>query len=390
MKVCGIISEYNPFHNGHKFHIEETRKRGATHIVAVMSGNVVQRGDISMLDKHYRAKKACENGADLVLELPCPYSCGSAERFSQGALAVLAGLGGVVEQLSFGSETDDIDLLVKSAESLEQLKNSQRVKELVALGNSYPSAVSVACKEKFGEKISKVISSPNNTLAIEYIKAIREQGLLISPMCIKRKGVSHDSIETTHDIASASFIRQQAYDNKSFGGFLPYDISTQNFFDINIMTKAVVFKFKSLSLEQLMEIPDCNKEIALRIFDYLRKETPVSLNEFYDNIKTKNITHARIRRVILYGILDISAEDFNLKPYGRILAVNSKGTEILAKLKDRETMPVSHSLAKLSKQGRDFERLAQMDVVTSEFQKLCTHENVEFPNEYSVKFEKTK
>ncbi|NLZ45325.1 MAG: nucleotidyltransferase family protein, partial [Clostridiales bacterium] len=115
MKICGIISEYNPFHNGHKFHIEETRKMGATHIVAVMSGNMVQRGDVAILDKHYRARKACENGVDLVIELPCPYACASAEKFAQGAISVLAGFGGLVKLISFGSEAEDINLLKKAA-----------------------------------------------------------------------------------------------------------------------------------------------------------------------------------------------------------------------------------------------------------------------------------
>ncbi|NLZ46550.1 MAG: nucleotidyltransferase family protein, partial [Clostridiales bacterium] len=273
------------------------------------------------------------------------------------------------------------------------LKESTRVKELIAQGNSYPTALSLACREQFGEKISSVISSPNNTLAIEYIKAINEQKLNIKPICIKRKGVAHDSSETAINIASASLIRQKAYNNQSFKNFLPYDILDEVLFDMENMTKAVLFKFKSMTINEILEIPDCNKELALRIFEYLKRETPANLSQLYDSIKTKNITHARIRRVILYGILGIKKEDFNLKPYGRILAINTKGTEILSalsKLKEKETMAISHSLSKLSKMGGDYERLAQLDVISSEFQKLCTKENIRFPNEYSVKFEKTK
>ena len=123
MITSGIVAEYNPFHNGHKYMIEQVRAKGATHVVAVMSGSVVQRGDVAVFDKHFRAQKAVENGVDLVIELPFPFSCSSGEVFARSAISILSGLGDeVINHLAFGCECDDIDLLIKAADASIELK----------------------------------------------------------------------------------------------------------------------------------------------------------------------------------------------------------------------------------------------------------------------------
>lgn len=387
MKICGIVSEYNPFHFGHKFHIEKSLGAGATHIVAVMSGNVVQRGSVAVFDKHYRARKAVKNGVNLVIELPCPYSCASGELFARGAVSILKGLG-CVDMISFGCEAENPDLLFKGAACIEKLSDSEEVKRLVASGYSYPTALGKVCRELYGSEIEKLVSSPNNTLGIEYIKACRKLGLEVEFVPVKREGTAHDSKESCGVFASASCIREKILKGGSFSELLPYEINNEEAFDLNEMTKAVVFKLKCMSVEEIAEIPDCTKELAVRISDYLKTNTPATLDELYDALKTKNITHARIRRVILYTALGIKNSDFRLAPYARVLGADDKGMEILGEVKKRGEIAVSHSLARLCETGEDAKRLAQLDVISSQLQKMCSKTGNNYPNEFSVKFEK--
>lgn len=393
MKVFGIVAEYNPFHNGHKYHIEKTLQSGATHIVAVMSPNVVQRGSVAVFDKHFRARKACENGANLVVELPCPFSCACSEIFAGTAMGILKGLG-VVDGISFGCEAqEDVseepsEFLKNAAAAVSQLENSQRVKELCAQGMSYPAAVSTACRELYGDKTARAVSTPNNTLAIEYIKAAKRIGWDADLIAVARKGAAHDGAFHSFGIASASLVRERILSDKDYAEFVPYEIS-QEAFDLERMTNAAVFKFRSMSFEEICEIPDCTKELAVRITQYLKSENPRTLSEFYDALKTKNITHARIRRVILQGLLGIKKEDFEITPYARVLAADDKGMEILKALKGRAEIPVSHSLSLLSRQSDGAKRLAQLDVLSSQLQKMCGRGEISYPNEFSVKFFKT-
>lgn len=150
MKISGIVCEYNPFHNGHMYHIEETRKNGATHIIAVMSGNFVQRGDIAVLDKFTRAEIAVKSGADLVIELPVQYSLAPAELFARGAVYLLHCLG-VVDELSFGSETGDVQKLISAADAMEKIANSSKIRELTEKGFTCAKAVSAVLEEKSPE-----------------------------------------------------------------------------------------------------------------------------------------------------------------------------------------------------------------------------------------------
>ena len=168
---------------------------------------------------------------------------------------------------------------------------------------------------------------------------------------------------------------------------MPYECNEDSF-DFNLMTKAVVFKLRSMSVDELFEIPDCTKELAVRISEYLKSETPVTLTQFYDALKTKNITHARIRRVILYAILGIEKTDFQIKPYARVLCADDKGMEILSQVKKNGSIEISHSLARLSESGDGGKRLSQLDVLSSQLQKMCSETGKEYKHEFSVKFEK--
>ena len=202
MVVAGIVAEYNPFHNGHAYLIEATRAAGATHIVAVMSGDFIQRGGPACAPKAVRANAAVACGADLVVELPLPYAMATAERFAFGAIGVLDGLG-CVGVLSFGSETGDLGLLTRAAEAVLSPCCDELTKHLLAEGVTYARAVETL----YGEAVAEVLSSPNNTLAVEYLRQIFLRGLRMQPFTVQRKGALHDAGQADGSFASASLLR---------------------------------------------------------------------------------------------------------------------------------------------------------------------------------------
>ena len=167
MNICGIICEYNPFHNGHKYHIEKTRSAcGATHTVGIMSGNFTQRGDVAITDKYKRTETALKNGIDLVIELPVAYSLGSAEQFAKGAVYLLNALG-CVNTLSFGSEIGDIKALREAAGAVLFAQESEELTSYMKEGLSYPSALQKAIGKYYTDDVIETLASPNNTLAVE-------------------------------------------------------------------------------------------------------------------------------------------------------------------------------------------------------------------------------
>lgn len=192
MKTAAVICEYNPFHYGHRHQLEQTRALGATHIAAVMSGDFTQRGDLAVTDKFARAKTALENGADLVLELPVKYSLCAAEGFARGAVGIISALG-CVDMLSFGSECGSIPALREAAGAVEYAVHSDYFQLLMSGGKSYPAALAEAVKKFYTNDVYDVISSPNNTLAVEYIKALDDIGSGIEPVTVRREGAAHDS-----------------------------------------------------------------------------------------------------------------------------------------------------------------------------------------------------
>ena len=189
MKISGIICEYNPLHNGHLYHLEQVRRAGAEGIVAVMSGNFVQRGDAALLDKFTRARLAIEGGVDLVLELPVPYALAPAENFAMGGVALLTALGNV-QEISFGSECGDIRLLSQAAEACRVCKTDYAdvMDDFLRSGYSYPEVLSQMVGQLYGAETAAVLRHPNNTLAIAYLNAIHEMDSPLRPMTIQRRG----------------------------------------------------------------------------------------------------------------------------------------------------------------------------------------------------------
>ncbi|MBR1862601.1 MAG: nucleotidyltransferase family protein, partial [Ruminococcus sp.] len=367
MKIAAVVAEYNPFHNGHRYHLEETRRRGADHIVVIMSGTAVQRGDIAVFDKYARADIAVKNGADLVIELSCPFSCSGAEVFAGAAVQLMAGLGeGVVEVLSFGCEDDELDTLVRCAEVSERLSNSDKVKHLIAQGRSYPSSVAAAAED---DDVRRTLSSPNNVLAVEYIKAIRKYAPWISPCAVKRHLCAHDSMKAESDYASGSLIRQRLADGYDIAAYVPKVPEGKGYFLKNA-DKVLLYKIMTAG-EELGSLPDMNPALLNRFADLRDRGGFATAEEFLAVLKNKNITLARLRRSLMHLALGIRAEDIRPVPYGRILAFNKAGCGILSAAKER-TLTFDTSLARLEKLSPYSARVCELETNAVRFQQLCT------------------
>ncbi len=380
MKISGIVCEYNPFHNGHKYHIEETRKNGATHIVAVMSGNFVQRGDVAVLDKFKRAEIAVKSGADLVIELPVQYSLAPAELFARGAVYLLHSLG-VVDEISFGSECGDVSRLISAVEDMEKIANSPKIRDLTEKGYTYPKAISAVLAEEDPQSAA-IISEPNNILGVEYIKAIKGLSADIQPFTVKRAGTAHDSTSTSESFASASYIRANLGDSADFLPEISAKAIAEDTADIKLLEKVILYRLRTATIEEIKAVNDCVDGLAERIFS---ARTTVSLDEFFDRVKTKRFTMARIRRIILSLLIGIKWEDMkNLPPYIRVIGLNRRGREILAKAKGKSQIPFDTSIAKLSRNDHISSRFAELEAVASDIYGLAFNDIVPAEREHRV------
>lgn len=381
MKVSGIVCEYNPFHNGHRYHIEQTRKNGATHIIAVMSGNFVQRGDIAVLDKFTRAELAVKSGADLVIELPVQYSLAPAELFARGAVYLLYSLG-VVDEISFGSEIGDVQKLISAAEDMEKISDSPKIRELTEKGYTCAKAMTAVLGKLFPEA-AEIISQPNNVLGLEYIRAIKYFSADISPFTVKRAGTPHDSGDTCGDFASASYLREHISEAEKFVPDIVSAALSGNTAEICRLERVILYRLRQASIEEIRNTSDCAQGLAERIYS---ARTALSLDELFESVKTKRFTMARIRRIILSLLIGITAEDMNnLPPYIRVISFNKKGRKILAAAKGKSLIPFGTSLAKLSRNDRISTRFAELESAASDIYGLAYENIAPAAQEYRVK-----
>lgn len=353
MKTAAVICEYNPFHNGHKFQLEQTRKLGATHIVAVMSGNFTQRGDVAVFDKYIRTKTALENGADLVLELPVKYSLCAAEGFARGAVGIIAKLG-CVDMLSFGSECGDIAALREAAGAVEYALKTPEFQLLIGGGKNYPAALAEAVNKYYTEDVYQTICSPNNTLAVEYIKALDDIGSSIEPVTVRREGADHDSDEEAHQYISASLIRKKILSGESYADFAP--VINAPTADIRRLEPAILAKLRSMKPEDFEQVYDAAQGLSERLYKAVRKAC--SLEELYFLAKTKRYTLARIRRAALCAFLGVEKKMLHEQDaYIHILGMNSRGKEILSAAKNAQCpLPLDTSLKSLMNTSREAHR----------------------------------
>ncbi|NRT33542.1 putative nucleotidyltransferase [Clostridium beijerinckii] len=352
--LTGIITEYNPFHKGHEYHLINAKSdTNADGIVCVMSGNFMQRGIPAIIDKWKRAEMAIKNGVDLVLELPLVYSISSAEHFAFGSVSLLNSLG-VIDHLYFGSEEGNISILEDIAKVLvsEPLRYKKLLKDNLDLGLPFHLSRANALKDYLNSnKLLDTISNSNNILGIEYIKSLIRLNSEIVPKTIKREGSLYNDINISASFASATSIRKHLKE-KSLNDLA--DIIPKASYDIllNLSSSKYPFifeedtfkyiKYKLLTNERsLSNLPDVSEGIDNKILKEILRSN--SLNELILNSKSKRYTYTRISRILLQSFLNL--EDFDLLnlskspvPYARVLAFNSTGQRILKSIKTNSSI----------------------------------------------------
>ena len=400
MKISFIACEYNPFHNGHKFHIDETRKHFNAPVCCVMSGNFVQRGEIALCEKHIRARSAIMNGADLVIELPIKYATSTASLFAEGFIKTAVATG-LKCNYSFGAEGD-----LSSLSEISDLIHSDDAEEFALLRSdramSYAEAKAQYISEYKGSDYSSFLKDSNNILAIEYLHYINKLSKGSDVFVLKREGVSHDSLFTSDSLASASFIRNRIYELYDSCGninglyeaarFIPENVlftlleaySAGRFpADKNKYSLAAFSVLSQLSKNELLKINSVNGGLENRIYNKIR--SCVNLSDLYDEIKTKRYPHSRIRQIINQAVLGITREDINSGVnYIRVLAFNDNGREILHKMKDTACVPVIMNLSEIDKSDASSVRNAEIDFLAGKLMNLCSPQPLNSNTEYSI------
>ena len=263
MSTAGIVAEYNPFHNGHAYHIARTRENGASAVVCVMSSWFVQRGETALMHPNARAHMALMNGADLVVSLPVPWACAAAQTFARGAVGLLDAMG-CVDTLSFGSECADIGLLRAASRAVDDYTVRESMRANLLSGVSFASARQRAVEE-LDPRVASVLSSPNDTLAVEYIRAIDTLKSELAPFAVRREGAGHDSGEAVNSFASASLIRSRVRAGEGFADLMPESAAEilkaeieagRAPADINVLEKAVLACLRISTPEKIATVPD--------------------------------------------------------------------------------------------------------------------------------------
>ncbi len=364
MKVAAIIAEYNPFHNGHLFQIDTIRKTtDADYIIVILSGDFVQRGEPAILDKYARCRIALLCGADAVFELPVYFSLGSAEYFAQGAVSLLNRLG-VVDILHFGSECGNLNILYKCAKLITD--ETDEYKRLLNLhlkeGKSFPLARSEAVKSLSG--FSDILSSPNNILAMEYIKALRQSKSTITPVTLQRNGADfHSNALLEEELPSANAIRKSLVDRSDgnlshLNGYVPYaclealrqnTLLFQNDFSQILLYRLLqnISPYKKFS--HIYDIsPELSNTISANVMRF------VSFEAFAHLCKSRNITYTHICRSLMHILLDMTQENADILKaegycsYARLLGFRTQGgkSELLRQMKKHTSIPIITSPSK--------------------------------------------
>lgn len=368
MIINGIIAEYNPFHNGHLFQLSEAKtKNKADYTIVAMSGNFMQRGAPALLDKYARAKMALSCGADLILELPCCYSASSAEYFATGAVALLDKLG-VVNNLCFGSERGDITILREIAEILskEPVEYTECLRKLLQQGLSFPYARTQALIH-YNPQLSEyrdVLSSPNNILGIEYIKALIKRNSSMQPYTTTRAGSNYHDKGFGEYYSSALAIRQAVFSSgntKALSMQIPpkaYEILQANLTEIaplssNDFSSLLHYRLLLEAKKGYSDYLDVSSDLSDRILKHLYEFS--SFHGFCELLKTKDITYTRISRCLLHILLDIKKSDLetyrtmDFIPYARVLGFRRDAEALLKAIKQNASIPLITKLADAGK-----------------------------------------
>ncbi len=367
MKAIGIIAEYNPFHNGHLYHLEKIKEMYPDYtIVVVMNGNFTERGEVTIIDKWKRSDIALELGIDLVIELPFPFSTQSADYYAYGAITLLEKLG--VEKVIFGSESDSIEDLKLIAET--QLNNDEfdkLVKIYCKLGNNYPTALSLALEDL----IDKKITTPNDLLGISYIKAILKNNYKIIPESIKRTNNYHDK-ELDNEIVSASAIRESLRNNKSVENQVPVNtlnrLNNLHYMDMYFN----ILKYKIITEDNLEIYQTVETGMNKKLKEAIGKAN--TYDELIKSIKSKKDTYNKISRMLLHILCNFTKEQANSFKditYIRILGFNKTGRDYLNSIKKDIDIPI------ISKITREKDSMLEYELETTKIYDLIYNEHLE-------------
>lgn len=349
MNVIGIVGEYDPFHYGHKHHISETVKLLGEDcpVVCVMSGDFIQRGEAAVYSKFARAEAAVKSGVDLVIELPTPWTLSSAEGFARGAVGLL-GATGVVTHLSFGSECGETEPICTLAEAMLDPTFANDIKAELANDDGIPFALARqrAAAKRVGELASQ-LELPNNILAVEYVKAIYEQGLDLKPVTVQRFGSGHDAVSASGP-KSASELRTALAAGKSIEAFVPEKAYEVYLNEDRLgrgpvlkddLETAMLARLRMLKSADFAALPDAGEGLCNRLERACREES--SLDAVFAAAKSKRYALSRIRRMTMCAVLGIKAGDSEgVPPYIRVLAANERGCEVLREMNEKARLPV--------------------------------------------------
>jgi len=404
MKIVGLITEYNPFHNGHLYHLERAKAlSGADAAVVVMSGNYVQRGTPAVMPKHLRAKAALESGADAVIELPVCYAAGSAEYFATGAVALLDALG-CVDSICFGSECGDYDMLSEIARVIADEPGNYKdsLKASLKEGHPYPLARQKALETYLGdEKKAAIVKNPNNILGLEYLKALYQQGSPMKGYTIKRVASAYHDTELIDEFSSASAIRTalsgEAFDFSQLDNQVPQasaqilESSYNTRYPVYSNDFSLILKYKLLSEtpDSLTRYADVSAELANRIMNRLNDY--ISYEQFCMILKTRELTHSRISRALLHIMLDIRQDELNIFThngfafYARILGFRNNSNEVLKCLKETSRIPLITRVSTGDKLTGPALRMFQLDKNAADlYEAVITDKfKIAFVNEYT-------
>ena len=372
-RVIGVVAEYNPFHNGHYYHLQATKEiTGAEYCVAVISGNFTQRGDTSIVNKWAKAYMAICGGADLVIELPTVYS------ISSGAVKILDNLK-VVNAISFGAEANDFATLNNIANVLyeEPKAYTNILSHELKKGISYPAARENALMMYLNDikRYANTLSSPNNILAIEYLKALKIQKSKLEPIMIKRKKVYYNDNKIVDDFASATAIRKLLQDGEyaNLRKVIPrssYTIIGQEsrkggmVLSLAKYEKEIIYALRKMTVEEIADLPDVSEGLQFAIKNAANEAN--NLKDLISNIKSKRYTQTRIQRILLYALLGIDKKlmenSRKVVPYVRVLGFTQKGKSLLSEISRRNPkLNIITSLKKYMNQNQNKNKvLAEM------------------------------
>ena len=348
-KVLGIIAEYNPFHNGHLYHIKKSiEETGASSVICVMSGNFVQRGNTSIVDKWTKTKMALANGVDLVLELPTIYSVSSAENFAEGAIRLLDSLK-IVDTISFGMEAKDIASLNNIANVLytEPKEYTTILEHELRKGVSFPKARENAVMMYLNDikQYANILTGSNNILAIEYLKAIKKLKSKLNPIGIRREKVLYNDEIIIDDFASATAIRKmiatgqfsdiQKVMPKSSYALLADELRKGHYvLDLSKFQKEIIYNLRKMSVEEIAQLVNVSEELENAIKNAANSSN--NLVDFVNIVKSKRYTQTRIQRILIYALLGITNSKMlafkKAVPYARVLGFNENGKQLISQI----------------------------------------------------------